>query len=163
MNILFVCTGNTCRSSMAEALFNDMLKQIENKYDKIKVSSAGIFAVDDMPASSQAIIAMKSRGIDLKKHKSKVLTKQMIEDADLILTMTARHKNSILGLDSNAKGKVFTLKEYSNSDEQDLKDICDPFGQPVEKYMETAKEIKDALEKVLRKIKSGTNDNFTEK
>ncbi len=160
MNILFVCTGNTCRSSMAEALLKDMIKEKGSKSDEMNIYSAGIFAIEDMGASSQAVIAMENRGIDLTKHKSRLITKEMIEDADLILTMTVRHKKLIHEIESSAKGKVFTLKEYAGSDPKIPLDITDPFGQPVDEYNKTADEIRGALLKVLEKIKLSTDDNI---
>lgn len=152
MNILFVCTGNTCRSSMAEVIFKDMIKEIDNNLNEIEVHSAGIFAINGMGATPQAISAMESRGINLTKHRAKLLTIQMIKDADLILTMTVKHKSFILKLDSGSEKKVFTLKEYVSLGQESSLDIVDPFGHPVEKYIETAKEIREALEEILRKI-----------
>lgn len=163
MNVLFVCTGNTCRSSMAEALFKDILKEKVSKFDEVKVNSAGIFAINDMAASPQAVIAMENRGIDLTKHKSRLITKQMIEDADLILTMTERHKDSILEKEPDVEEKVYTLKEYVSEGKETSIDIIDPFGQPVEVYIRTADEIKEALIKVLERIKLNTDDNITDK
>lgn len=153
-NILFVCTGNTCRSSMAEALFKDMLEGVGKDMEQIKVHSAGIFAVAEQGASPQAIIVMENRGIDLAEHKAKLLTKEKIEEADLILTMTRRHKNSVIDIIPEAKSKVYTLKEYISEGDKSLLDITDPFGQPVEEYEKTAKEIKEALKKVLAKIQN---------
>ncbi|WP_202707393.1 low molecular weight protein arginine phosphatase [Sporosalibacterium faouarense] len=153
-DILFVCTGNTCRSSMAEALFKDMISEVDNDLGDVKVHSAGVFAVEGQGASPQAVEVMEARGIELSDHKSKMITKELIKQTDLILTMTLRHKNLVLDIDSEAKNKVYTLKEYAYSGDEGLLDITDPFGQTVERYEETAKEIKEALKKVLDKLQN---------
>ncbi len=148
-NILFVCTGNTCRSSMAEALFKDMLEKLDEEMDEIKVHSAGIYATQNLSASAHAIDVMRNRGIDLSKHKSRLLTEKMIDEADLILTMTLRHKQGILNIAPEAENKVFTLKEYVAEENEHILDIIDPFGQSVEVYEKTAEEIKQALKTVM--------------
>ena len=148
-NILFVCTGNTCRSSMAEVLFKDLLKKSKEVNEEIRVESAGVYAMANQPASSQAIKAMEDEGIDLTNHRSKPLTRDMIDRADIILTMTINHKNIILQINPEAKDKVFTLKEYAN---MGFLDVQDPFGLPVEEYKESAREIRAALEKIIKRI-----------
>ncbi len=142
MNILFVCTGNTCRSAMAAAIMNKIAT--ENDLD-IRIESAGIFAQEGESASENAIDAMKKYGIDLSFHRTKTITAQLINQCDLILTMTQAHKQV---LEPMAKGKVFTLLEYSGSEG----DIQDPFGGDIDEYMETAQEIYDALVDIAEKI-----------
>lgn len=142
MNILFVCTGNTCRSAMAAALFNKIA--IEKNLD-VRIESAGIFAHDGEPASNEAIIAMKKYDIDLLGHHAQSINTELIEKSDLILTMTAAHK---MVLESAAGGKVFTLCEYAGLDD----DIEDPYGGDVKEYEECAEKLYKALEKVAEKL-----------
>ena len=142
MNILFVCTGNTCRSAMAAALFNKIA--IEKNLD-VRIESAGIFAHDGEPASNEAIIAMKKYDIDLLGHHAQSINTELIEKSDLILTMTAAHK---MVLESAAGGKVFSLCEYAGLDD----DIEDPYGGDVKEYEECAEKLFKALEKVAEKL-----------
>lgn len=142
MNILFVCTGNTCRSAMAAAMMDKIA--VENDLD-IFIESAGIFASEGETASSEAIEVMKKYNIDLSGHRTQPLTNDLIKQCDLILTMTEGHKELLLGM---AKGKVFTLKEYAG----ESGDISDPFGGDIEEYEETAQEIYDALVDVAEKL-----------
>lgn len=133
--ILFVCTGNTCRSAMAAAMMADIA--VKNDLD-ILVDSAGVFATIGECAADNAIEAMKKYDIDLSLHRTKPLTEELIDMADIILVMTDAHKMLIEGM---AKDKVFTLMEYANSEG----DISDPYGGDLEEYEETAEEIYDAL------------------
>ncbi|SNS64234.1 protein-tyrosine phosphatase [Anaerovirgula multivorans] len=226
--ILFVCTGNTCRSSMAEALFKDLLEKEQHNLGDVRVISAGTSAVVGDLASCASKEIIREKGISLENHRAKPLTRELIEEADLVLTMTGNHKHHVLNLCPEAKDKVFTLKEYVNSGhkldnvldeinevykninvkkqrfmqenqkrlkelkekrdmllrelksienevvriEKDFKeeivehedelirlktkmpdlDIMDPFGQPMEAYRQSAREIEESLKKLLKKL-----------
>ena len=155
MQILFVCTGNTCRSSMAEALFKDMIKKhYPDKLKDIKVMSAGVAARDGDKASPNAIRAMEELGIDLAFHSATQLTAELISEADLILTMTQRHRDMVLIMNPGARDKVYTLIEYAHDGQQDQAglDIEDPFGGSVEVYRKCAAQIKRALDILIEKL-----------
>ncbi len=140
--ILFVCTGNTCRSAMAAALMNDIA--VKNDLD-ILIDSAGVFAEIGAPATDEAIAAMRKYGIDLSLHRTKPLTTELIDMADIILTMTSAHKQLIYNI---APNKIFTLLEYAGDDG----DISDPYGGDNDDYERTAAEIYDALVDIAEKL-----------
>ncbi len=142
MNILFVCTGNTCRSAMAAAIMNKIA--VENDLD-IRIESAGIFAEEGMGASENAVKAVEKYGIDLTNHRTQPITEDLINNSDIILTMTNAHKQV---LETMTKGKVYTLLEYTGSQG----DINDPYGGDLEEYEECAQDIYDALVDAAEKI-----------
>ena len=148
MRLLFVCTGNTCRSSMAEAIAKKKINENE-KYKDIIVESAGVFAFDGSSASREAIYVMQMRGIDLKYHKARSITPDIIKNADLILTMTENHKNAVIDINKSANMKTFTLKEYASGEKGD---ILDPFGRNIKVYESCADELDVYIEKALEKI-----------
>lgn len=152
MNILLVCTGNTCRSSMAEGIFKHLLKEAGK--DSINVSSAGISAFEGDEANAKAIFVLNKKGIDILNHRARQLTREIIHNSDLILTMTNSHKKMILNAVPEYSNKVYTLKEYAlivNNEETEGKnlDIADPFGLDYNVYENVAAEIENQLKKII--------------
>lgn len=144
--IVFVCTGNTCRSSMAEGIFKKMLSDM-GKLKEFAVSSCGTHAVFGLPASNEAIKVMKDEGIDLSSHRSRPLTEDIL-DADLVLTMTLSQKKYILSRFPKMYGRVFTLGEYAG----DGGEVSDPIGTDIYFYRMVANEIKAKLQKILDRL-----------
>lgn len=147
MNILFVCTGNTCRSSMAEGMLRDMLKK--KGIDDINVSSAGIAAIPGSRASLNAIRVMQKRGIDLSGHRARRLDEDMLKQADLLLTMTEGHKIAIQAAEPAVWNKIYTLKEYAGLEGMDIRD---PYGGSEADYESCLSEIEKALVILISKL-----------
>ncbi|NLY18706.1 MAG: low molecular weight protein arginine phosphatase [Clostridiaceae bacterium] len=148
--VLFVCTGNTCRSPMAEAIFKRMLKE-RNLDDRYSCSSAGVYAFEGDCASPEAISVAMQNGLDLKNHYARVLNFDMVKDAYIIFTMTRDHKRKVLDVYPESQDKIFTLKEFDEYDACD-RDIIDPFGKDEKAYLDCIREIETVLSKILDRL-----------
>jgi protein-tyrosine phosphatase len=133
-----VCTGNTCRSPMAEVMLRERLRSVTGRDDAVGVVSAGLAAFQGDPASNQAVEIMGKRGLDLTGHASQPLTEQIIQLADVILTMTRSHRDAILSKFPEISDRVHTLRV-------DGGDISDPVGLSVEVYEACADQIDQQL------------------
>lgn len=137
--LIFVCTGNTCRSPMAEGL----MKQLLGPDSGWEVGSAGVCAGNGFPASPNSIAAMQEKGIDISGHRSRLLSPALIEEADLLVAMTGGHRDAILAAAPQSAGKVFLLKSFGFA--QCPADIYDPVGEALEVYRRVRDEMDAAL------------------
>ncbi len=149
MKVLFVCTGNTCRSFMAGALARKMLR--ERNRSGIEVASAGICACPGEPAAEAAVEALAGMGVSAGEHRAARLTPDVVAEAALILTMTASHRAWIREKFPEAASKTFTLFEYVRA-EGDGADLSDPVGQPVATYRECARRLRELITRLLDRI-----------
>ena len=142
--LLFVCTGNTCRSPMAEMLARTILESWA------EVSSAGLMALEGQKASPQAIAAMKKRGLDITAHKARRVSAELLERADYIVPMTQYHEQFLKSEFPQIADKVKRLSDWAGLDE----DIADPYGDPVETYIECMERLNEMLQQLLVELKN---------
>ncbi|PEJ58536.1 low molecular weight phosphatase family protein [Bacillus sp. AFS002410] len=139
-NILFVCTGNTCRSPMAEAL----LRHHGNEFFQVK--SAGVYAMPGIPASQNAILALKNKGIDAN-HSSQQVNDELLEWSSNVLSMTSSHKQMLITNFPQYKDKIFTFYEFING--QSI-DISDPYGGSLPIYEHTLNELEELVKQIVQ-------------
>lgn len=147
--VLFVCTGNTCRSPMAEGALRRLLE--EARPEKFEVISAGTMGASGYPATMYAVEAAKLRDADISNHQSQPLTSQLIESVDLIFGMTSSHVAEVLRLADDAQGKTYLFKNFPDSNHHG-EGVDDPIGQSLERYNETFLEISEYLDRQVDEI-----------
>ena len=134
--ILLVCTGNICRSPLAEALMRRTL--YERGVTGIEVSSAGIGAWDGAPASEGAYLVGLEQELDLSGHRARLLTRDLVEQSSVILTMARHHRARVDEL--GGEGRVFVLGEYAGRSGE-AAEVSDPFGGDLDVYRDTCAEL----------------------
>src|SRR5471032_1595705 len=153
-NVLFVCTGNICRSPMAQGLFAELIRGRRD----IEVTSAGIGAVGGQPPSPYAVEVMLEIGIDIRNVRSKPLMADLVRKADFIFVMTYGHLDSMLLLFPSAAEKMFLLREFETDLPVMERELSDPIGQSREVYRECRDQIQAALPRLLDLVLRSTHD-----
>lgn len=148
MKILFVCSGNTCRSPLAEAIATRLVSDAARS--DVEVSSAGTHAWVGSPASDGAVLIGMERGLDLTGHRSRLLTREILDDSDLILVMSPSHLARVRELAPKANAHL--LGGFSSGGES--REVQDPFGGDLAGYRETADELERELAGLLERIPS---------
>ncbi len=156
LKILFVCTGNTCRSPVAEVLLKSELAGTSLPFD-VEVSSAGLSAVPGEKASEPVRRLFGANNPGLNKHLSRSLDYDLIDDSDMILVMTNDHRRELLARFPRAANKTFLLKEFAELN-QEAVDLKDPAGYGPEKYHQMLEEISSAVKKITLKLKEGSDN-----
>src|SRR5215211_2787995 len=149
--VLFVCTGNVCRSPMAEGIF----KHAVRGRGSYRVLSAGVGAVDGQPASEYAVRALSQLGIDIGNHRSRHLTAELVSQADYIFGMTHSHVDTVMLLYPQAAEKTFLLREFDETLDAFEKDISDPIGGSYEVYLNCRDQIEQGIVSIMRFIEQG--------
>lgn len=150
--VLFVCSGNTCRSPLAEALLNKAVSEDEELKGKVAVSSCGTTTHFEDTVQPNAVEAGKKMGVDLAGYKSRQFTLDAAKFFDIIIGMTTGHRDIICARFPELKEKVFALYEFTTG-EKDCKSVQDPFGCDLDTYEKVALELNEQIKLMLPKIK----------
>ncbi len=152
MKLLFVCTGNTCRSAMAEAAAKQLTAQFPEQYGNFDITSAGVMCAGPTPASPNAILAAEQNGCDLSGFTAKQVTEPLLEQADYVFTMTRGHKQLLEQAAPQYSDKYFLLNAYAEGT-PDAADVPDPYGGNLEEYQQCFAVLQHSVQQVLEKLK----------
>lgn len=151
--ILFVCTANVCRSPMAAGILNHELSK-RGLASEFLVESAGIWGVSDLPVVPEVMKIMNERGIDVSHHRSRIITEEIIDEADLILTMERSHKEAIFAEFPGRQLNLYLISELVGK----KFNIEDPINKSINVFVETADILTDLISNNLEKIKYLSSD-----
>ena len=145
-NILFVCTGNTCRSPLAEGFLKKLLE--EHSFGGVEIGSAGLAALPGSPASSHAVKVALESSVSLDEHKARLVNGELITEADLIIVMEPGHGRQLLDRYPLASDKIYLLRHFARYGSRE-RGITDPYGINLDAYRFCFEDIKECVESLL--------------
>jgi len=148
MHVLFVCTGNTCRSPLAAVLLQRAL-EARGVAGQVTVASAGTGAWDGAPASEGAYLVGIEQGVDLSAHRARLLTRELVSEADLILVMSRHHAVRVAEL--GGPDRVHLLGEFAGRTGT-AAEVTDPFGGELDDYRLTLTELRELIDGVVTRL-----------
>ena len=151
--ILFVCAGNICRSPMAEYLLRHFA---DRKGVPLEARSAGIAAATGEPVTPETLAVLKERGIDASAHRSQFISWELLDWADVVLTMTVGQKEHLLSLAPELQGKVFTLPEFVGANGE----VPDPYGTMRAAYRKVRDQLAELVAKLVKKLQASQEPSF---
>jgi protein-tyrosine-phosphatase len=142
-NILFVCTGNTCRSPLAAGFLKKLLER--NSLCEMEIGSAGLTALPGSPASFHAIRVAVEGSVSLEEHQARLVTPELIDKADLIVVMEPKHRQQLIDLYPRASGRILLLRHFARYGSRE-RGIHDPYGLNLEAYRFCFEDIKECVQ-----------------
>ncbi len=153
--IVVVCTGNICRSPMAEGLLAHALDAETGSLHDFKVVSAGVAASRGAPASTNSVTAMKKVGLDISNHQSQPLTEELISDASAIFVMTETHRAIIQASFEPMPRHVYLLREFMPREAD--KEVADPYGGPLPLYETCRDEVVESIPSMVKFLRENVS------
>ncbi len=151
--ILFVCTGNTCRSVIAHALFQRWKDELSPGLD-YKADSAGIAAFEGAPSTDEAILCMAKYGLDITNHRSKMVNQKLVQNSSYIFTMTHQQEDFLKQHFPSDRDKIFLLKSFCNPKISIYhRDIMDPVGKGLSDYEKTCRQLEGEIKRLIYRLR----------
>ena len=148
-HILFLCTGNICRSPLAEGILKHRLKQ--NGVDSVTAASAGVYGLSGRPAAEYGVEVAARHGVDISDHVARLVTREMLDEADLVVCAERKHIIEVGAVPSDPDSKYHLLSDFGPPEEHGL-DIDDPYGGPINLYVIAYEPIEECVDGLLRDL-----------